>query len=154
MAKKKEELFKQVEETDAAEQEKPAKDVEEPQDHFQSEEEEMEGNGEEQIFEHGPTKNQVQDWKSRFDGEVYVSDFGKHTFIWRPIRRNEYKRIQSASGNPDEFWIEEAICRECILWPEGYANHKMAFGNAGVPSTLSQMVMEKSGFLRPQTFKL
>lgn len=117
-------------------------------------EEEAEMDGNQEIFPFGPTYDQVQDWKSRYDGEIFMSDFNDKMFIWRPIRRKEYRDIQTLEGSPDEYYIEETICRKCILWPEDYAMQKMTFGKAGIPTTLSQLIMERSGFLRPSTIKL
>lgn len=121
---------------------------------FQDIEEEMNRDGEELVFENGPTYNLLEDWKSRFDGEIYFSDFENDAFVWRPIRRQEFRDIQRSEGTKDEFYVEEAVCRTCVLWPEDYAMHKITFGKAGIPTTLSQLIMERSGFLRPATMKL
>lgn len=117
-------------------------------------EEEAQFEGHEEIFPFGPTYDQLQEWKSRYDGEIYMSDFNDKMFIWRPIRRKEYRDIQNMEGNRDEYYMEEAICRTCLLWPEDYAMQKMTFGKAGIPTTMSQLIMERSGFLRPETMRL
>lgn len=160
MAKKKAALMKeevieeeQVPETEA--EEIPESDeLEEVEDFHESEDEEAEHNGSEEIFPFGPTYDMVSDWKARYDGEIYMSDFADQIFIWRPIRRKEYREIQRVEGSVDEYYMEESICRTCVLYPEDYAMHKITFGKAGIPSTLSQMIMERSGFLRPATVKL
>lgn len=146
--KKKEELLEEAEV--AQEEEETLEEV----DEFQSEEEEMDHKGEDEIFPFGPTYDQLEDWKSRFDGEIYMSDFNNQIFLWRPIRRKEYRDIQRVEGAKDEYYMEEAICRNSVLWPEDYALHKITFGKAGIPTTLSQLIMERSGFLRPATVKL
>lgn len=117
-------------------------------------EEEMDHLGTDEIFPFGPTYDQLEDWKARFDNDLYMSDFNNEVFIWRPIRRKEYRDIQRVEGVKDEYYMEEAICRTCVLFPEDYAMHKITFGKAGLPTTLSQLIMERSGFLRPATVKL
>lgn len=146
--KKKEELIEEAQEV-----KEEAVDIEEV-DAYESEEEEMDHQGTDEIFPFGPTYDQLEDWKSRFDGEIYMSDFNNQIFLWRPIRRKEYRDLQRVDGAKDEYYMEEAMCRTCVLWPEDYALHKITFGKAGVPTTLSQLIMERSGFLRPATVKL
>ena len=121
---------------------------------FESEEEEMAQEGTDEIFPFGPSYDQLEDWKSRYDGEIYMSDFDDTIFLWRPIRRKEFRDIQRIEGAKDEYYMEESICRACVLWPEDYALHRITFGKAGIPTTLSQLIMERSGFLRPMTMKL
>lgn len=124
---------------------------------FATDEEIMEHEGSDIIFEGGPTYDQVEDWKSRFDGEIYMSEFNGVVYIWRPIRRKEYRdiqRIEHSSTQDFEYYLEEQICNACVLWPEDYSSHKMTFGKAGIPTMLSQLIMERSGFLRPATVKL
>lgn len=120
---------------------------------YMTEEEYMEKDGMDRLFEGGPTYDQVAEWKSRFNGEIYMSDFGQDTFIWRPLRRNEYKTMQRAEGQ-NEMFMEESVCRTCVLWPENFGSKGMAFGKAGIPSMLSQIITEKSGFIRPATYKI
>lgn len=156
---KKEDLIKEVLEeeeqpVDIAEEIEDAEEVEEMEDFHESIEEEAAHEGEEAIFPDGPTYNQVAEWKSMYDGEIFMSDFNSTIFIWRPIRRKEYRDLQRAEGATDEFYLEEGITRTCLLWPEDYAMQKLTFGKAGIPYTLSQLIMERSGFLRPATVKL
>ena len=146
MAKKKEELMEENEVVVAGE-------IETITEEFMEEEELMEQDGKDEIFPMGPTYDQLADWKSRYKEEVYMSDFVSQVFIWRPLRRSEWKTMHRAQGQ-DEAYNEESICRTCILWPENYANHEMAFGKAGIPTMLSQLIMEQSGFSRAATVRL
>lgn len=143
----------QIEEAEELKSTEEAESVEEVEDN-ETFEEEMDHLGTDEIFPFGPTYDQVEDWKSRFDNDLYMSDFNNEVFIWRPIRRKEYRDIQRVEGVKDEYYMEEAVCRTCVLWPQDYAMHKITFGKAGLPTTLSQLVMERSGFLRPATVKL
>lgn len=121
---------------------------------FQEEEEVQEQKGTDLLFEDGPTYDMLAEWKVRNNNEVYMSDFDDEIFIWRPLRRKEYRDLNRVEGQRDEFYIEESICRACVLWPEEYGQHTMVFGKAGIPSTLSNLILERSGFGRPETYKL
>lgn len=117
-------------------------------------EEEASFEGDDELFPGGPDYDQLQQWKSLYNDEVYVTEFGDDVIIFRPIRRREYKDIYEVAGDPSNYYIEEQVCRKSILWPENYADQRMAFGKAGIPTTLSQIILERSGFLRPAVHKL
>ena len=101
--------------------------------------------GNEPIFEGGPTQKQIDEWKSRFKDGVFMTELGDEVFVWRPITRLEYKNIMKIK-NADAMFREEKICETCILWPEDYDFTKMRSGRAGVPSILVDQIMERSGF--------
>jgi hypothetical protein len=103
--------------------------------------------GEEEIFPGGPTHDQLEEWKSQFNGEIYMTEFdADEVFIWRPIRRKEYKDIAKIP-NADQFYKEERIVTTCILYPKSFSAANMSFGKAGIPTLLSELIMEKSGFV-------
>ena len=108
------------------------------------------------IFEGGPTAGQVVQWKKQY-GEVYVTSlsFDKH-IVWRVLSRLEYKQLvkkmeslmqagqlSTAEAN---MWNEEAITELCILFP-GYSKNALTAEMAGLPSLISQEVLEASGFV-------
>lgn len=117
-------------------------------------EEEASFDGNQEIYTGGPTYNKLQQWKSLYSDEVYMTEFGDETVIFRPIRRREYRDIYEVEGDVNQYYIEEQVCRKSILWPEDYADQRMAFGKAGIPTTLSQIILERSGFLRPTVSQL
>ena len=102
---------------------------------------------EQEIFAGGPTYNDLEKWKSMYNGEVYLTEFDEEdVFVWRPIKRKEYKdiaKIQSA----DNFYKEERICEKSILFPAGYGFMNMSNGKAGIPTLLHELILEKSGFV-------
>lgn len=102
-------------------------------------------NGEELLFPSGPSLKQVEEWKSRFSEEVYLTEFEEDIFLWRPITRKEYKQIMKIN-NADSFYKEERICEACVLYPQNYNFMTMTSGKAGIPTLLAELVMEKSGF--------
>lgn len=106
-------------------------------------------NGEELLMPGGPTIEQVEKWKSMYNDEVYLTEFDNEVFLWRPITRKEFKDIMKLQ-NADSFYREERICEKCVLFPEQYNFSAMVRGKAGIPTVLSELIMEKSGFVPKQ----
>ncbi len=101
--------------------------------------------GTELAFLDGPTKDQVEDWRSRYK-DVYLTDFEEgEVIVWRSLLRKEYKEIMKIP-NADNYYKEERICERVVLWPENYGHLIMAQGKAGIPTLIAELVMEKSGF--------
>lgn len=100
---------------------------------------------EELLFEDGPTLAKVDEWKGLF-GQVYMTEFEDEIFIWRALRRKEFKEIMKVEG-ADALYREERVCERCVLWPEKYDFVAMGMGEAGTPTLLSEQVMDKSGFV-------
>ncbi|EAO57412.1 hypothetical protein bthur0014_60200 [Bacillus thuringiensis IBL 4222] len=102
---------------------------------------------EQEIFPGGPTYNELEKWKSMYAGEVYYTEFDEENqFVWRPIKRKEYKDIAKIP-NADNFYKEERICEKAVLFPANYGFMNMTNGKAGIPTLLHEMVLEKSGFV-------
>jgi len=102
---------------------------------------------EEILFENGPTVNQIERWKSEYNGNVFMTEVDdNNVFIWRTINRLEYKGVIK-NQNADALFREERICELCVLWPENYDFTKMNKGLAGAPSLIAEQVMDKSGFI-------
>lgn len=101
---------------------------------------------EEPIFEGGPTQGQVLMWKKQWAGyDILATEITDKTFIFRTMNRFEYKQLVALT-NIDATRREEIICETCTLWPAGYNWRAMAIGKAGIPSTYSKIIMQKSGF--------
>lgn len=110
----------------------------------------------EEIWEGGPTAGDIKKWKSMF-GDVYVTSvtFDKH-IVWRTLNRNEYKQlvkkmeqlVQAGQLSTAEanLWNEEAITEICLLYPS-YDKVELSNEMAGLPSLLSQEILEASGFV-------
>jgi hypothetical protein len=108
------------------------------------------------IFDNGPTAGQIKAWKKQH-GEVYVTSisFDKH-IIWRVLSRIEYKQLVKKmetlvqagqlSNAEANMWNEEAISELCILFPS-YDKQALIGDMAGLPSLISQEVLEASGFV-------
>lgn len=100
------------------------------------------------LFPGGPTKSQIQAWKKEWDGyDIYVTEILNETFIFRTLNRFEYKQLVSFI-DINALQREETICQTVTLWPIEYDYTNMATGKAGIPSTYSEIIMEKSGFTK------
>jgi hypothetical protein len=108
------------------------------------------------IWDGGPTAGMIKAWKQQYE-DVYVTSitFDKHV-VWRVLSRLEYKQIvkkmeqliqggqlSSAEAN---MWNEEAIAELCILYPK-LDGGSLSGAMAGLPSLISQEVLEASGFV-------
>ena len=105
----------------------------------------IDGDGKELLFEGGPTLEKIEEWKSLFSDEIYLTEFDDDVFLWRPINRKEYKDVMKIQG-ADSFYKEERICERVVLFPANYSFMTMTAGKAGIPTVLSEYIMEKSGF--------
>jgi hypothetical protein len=111
---------------------------------------------EEIIWEGGPTAGDIKKWKS-LHGDVYVTSltYDKHV-VWRTLTRGEYKQlvktmeqlVQAGQLSTAEanLWNEEAITEICLLFPT-YDRIGLSNEMAGLPSLLSQEILEASGFV-------
>lgn len=100
----------------------------------------------EPLFVGGPTKTQLDSWKKQWQGyDIMLTEIQDQYFVFRTLNRFEYKQIV-ALPNVDALQREEIICETVTLFPQNYKWDKMAKDKAGIPSTFSQIIMEKSGF--------
>lgn len=106
-------------------------------------------NGQEEVFEGGPTKDQVENWKHKY-GDVYMTKFDSETFIWRTISRSEYKEVlnmESEGDQPADWFREEVVTDRCVIWPTDFDYEDIGDGKAGIPAVLAEKIMNKSGFI-------
>ena len=108
------------------------------------------------IWPGGPSAGQIKLWKQEY-GDVYVTSitYDKH-IAWRTLNRLEYKNlvkkmeqlVQAGQLTQSEanLWNEESITEICILYP-AYDKQSLVTEMAGLPSLISQEVLEASGFL-------
>lgn len=108
-----------------------------------------------EVWPDGPNFGQINEWKDKF-GDIYVTSVTptEHV-VWRTMTRFEYRRlIQNteqalASGQMSQAIAnldnEDSIAELCILYPP-YSRAEATGILGGVASTISQQVMEASGF--------
>lgn len=123
-------------------QEEIAEPIEEPLIRGQWTKEEWES----PVVEGGPTRQEVEEWKDKY-GSVYFTPFEGEIFIWRTLSRPEYREI-IRNTELNMLDREEIITDKCVLFPRNYSCQTYTQkGRAGVPSLLSEMIMDKSGFV-------
>ncbi len=97
------------------------------------------------VVQNGPSRQEVEEWKEKH-GEVYFTPMGSTVYFWRTLTRPEYRetiRDQSLTAlDREEIWTEK-----CVLFPRNFTMEKIKNGRAGDPSLLSEMIMDKSGFV-------
>ena len=98
------------------------------------------------VIQGGPTRQEIEEWKDRY-GNVYFTPFEGETFIWRTLGRGEYREL-IRDTNLTMLDREERITDKCVLFPRNFSCETYTkTGKAGVPSLLSEMIMDKSGFV-------
>lgn len=106
------------------------------------------------LFEGGPTVSQINIWKKQYAGyDIYVTEILDETFVFRTLNRFEYKQLILLE-NVDSMKREEIICNTVTLFPENYSWGEMAKIKAGIPSTYSEIIMEKSGFTKDYAIRM
>lgn len=84
----------------------------------------------------------VEQWKQRWGRIESVHILGE-MYIWRGMDRAEY--IGMMTAGLDKNKNEEAIASKCLLWPE-ISTLDWVKNPAGLPTTLSDLVLASSGF--------
>lgn len=115
-------------------------------------------NPESEIWEGGPTYAMLQGWKDQFGSDsIFVTTLtDKLHVVWRTLTRFEYRRLvknmeqavnsgqlSQAEANLNN---EEQVVEICALWPK-FTRQQLAGELAGLPSIISQEVMEASAFV-------
>ena len=94
-----------------------------------------------------PDDQQIENWKSQY-GEVFLMSFDENdNYVWRPIKRLEYKNMLQQAK--DDAHFQEMLVQRCVLWPH-IGPERLTGGKAGTVPTLYNVIMEGSNFLDPQ----
>lgn len=125
------------------------------EEYYQSQEEHPDIDAYEQLVcPGGPLKSQVDTWKRQFDkSNVHLVEIGRYLFVFRTLSRPEYKRLLTLD-NLDALQREEVICHTTVLFPSDFSYKDIAELDAGIPSTLADLIMDKSGFTRDFTIEV
>lgn len=98
-----------------------------------------------------PLVSSLEAWKKRW-GNIHISKVSSERneyYIWRTLRRYEYKEINVGNALDDPESTNELLVEKCLLFPD----YNFAFRNqtdAGIITTLGQQISYKSGFVTPQ----
>ena len=97
--------------------------------------------------ENAPQIFELEEWKELY-GVFYVSyihDDGD-LYIWRTLKRQEYKSLINSGIAKSQAMYEEAVISRCMLWPR-FTKEKIAQEPAGVAETLAKQILFRSGFV-------
>lgn len=97
-------------------------------------------------FENAPTLYDLEGWKDQW-GVIHMSSVsGEDIYIWRTIRRQEYKQMAKTGMLNEKTRMEDTIVRKCLLYPEP-KDKFMSTSGAGIIPTLKDQIMYQSGFI-------
>ncbi len=93
-----------------------------------------------------PSRITLEEWKD-IHGTFYMSSVnGKDVFIWKTIKRTEYKNMLTSGAMEKPGMLEEFVVRRCMLWPKASPDF-LSGSDAGVISTLFKQIYYQSGFI-------
>lgn len=93
-----------------------------------------------------PDYDTVLDWKETY-GAIYTQTTnGDDFYLFRPLKRLEYKKMVASGAAAKEDRYEEALVKKCLLWPIPDSKF-IAEANAFLISTLRKQIEFKSGFV-------
>jgi hypothetical protein len=91
----------------------------------------------------GVSQETVSEWKSKY-GELFMITLGDEQYVYRSMKRFEYKTIMN---NPDanRAFNEEKIIQMCVVHPI-FDQAKIYASKAGTVATLVELIMAASNF--------
>lgn len=97
-------------------------------------------------YENAPDEDQLLTWKE-IHGMYFASSVnGEDIYVWRTIKRLEYKSIAQSGATERQDLLENAVVRKCLLWPQPSQDF-LSVLDAGIMPTLFKQIMHKSGFV-------
>jgi hypothetical protein len=110
---------------------------------------------EDQIFrtfrslESKPSQEQIDDWKAKF-GDVYLVSLSQHeNFIFRALKRQEWRQLIAQVAKMPEAKKTDAIVMRGVVWPK-LTESTIAVLTAGAPETIRSLIFEASNFIEPE----
>jgi hypothetical protein len=100
-------------------------------------------------LENKPTQEHIDKWKVQF-GDVYlVSLSEKENFVFRPLKRQEWKQLLAAIVKLPEVKKTDAIAMKGVVWPK-LTDASVGALTAGATETLRALILEASNFIEPE----
>lgn len=100
-------------------------------------------------MENGPTEEQVEEFKQKAGDVYFINLSEKENFIFRPVRRQEWRTLLKQIEKLDEEKKAEAIVAKCVLFPQ-LSSVKINVLSAGTVETLRDMILKASNFMSPE----
>jgi hypothetical protein len=100
-------------------------------------------------MKNAPTPEMIDSFKSSTGDEVYfISMSDKENFLFRPIRRQEWRALMGNIAKLDEYKKSEAIVMKGVLYPQLSQVNVGALA-AGSIETLKEVILRASNFMPP-----
>lgn len=100
-------------------------------------------------LENKPSDEEINLWKQKF-GDIYlVSLSERENFVFRALRRQEWRQLMTQVAKLPEAKKTEAIVMRGILYPK-MSEANVAVLTAGAPDTIRNLILEASNFLEPE----
>lgn len=94
-----------------------------------------------------PSLLDLDQFKANF-GQLHASSIlaDEHIYLWRTLKRGEYKQIAESGAMGNEERYQDAVIRKCLLFPKPDMRW-FPEQNAGTVPSLFKQIMHKSGFV-------
>lgn len=97
-----------------------------------------------------PSEELINSLKEQTGDEVYFITLSeKENFLFRPIRRQEWRTLMEQTAKLNSFKRDEALVAKAILYPK-IGPSAMGALNAGTIETLKEMILRASNFMTPE----
>lgn len=96
-----------------------------------------------------PTAEMIESFKAATGDEVYfISLSAQENFVFRPIRRQEWRTLMNQIAKLDEMKKAEAVVAKGVLHPK-LSGANIGALSAGTVETLKEMILRASNFMDP-----
>lgn len=97
-----------------------------------------------------PSDDEIEHFKANV-GNVYLLGLSEEeNFVFRPLKRLEWRALVTKIQKLDEMKQAEAICMKACLWPK-LDQHNINVLTAGAIETLKEAILNMSNFMPPET---
>jgi len=96
-----------------------------------------------------PSPEMIESFKASTGDEVYfIALSAQENFVFRPIRRQEWRTLMNQIAKLDEYKKTEAVVAKGVLHPK-LSSVNMGALSAGTVETLKEMILRASNFMDP-----
>lgn len=97
-----------------------------------------------------PSEDEIENMKSMTGGDVYLVSFSeKENFIFRPLKRLEWRTLMDRIEKLPPLKKSESIVMKGVLWPK-LNQQNINVLTAGAVETMKELVLQASNFMPPE----
>lgn len=101
------------------------------------------------ALENKPSEEQLEEWKRQYGDIFLISLSERENFVFRALRRQEWRQLVAQIQKLNEQKKAEAICVRGVLFPK-LNELSVSTLTAGAPETIRNMILEASNFIEPE----